>query len=107
MVHMSFSTVTGLSSPDQVWFFGTEGTLRLNVSTMTLFGGQRNDPHLSEIEIPKEKEGKWRVEEEFIGAIRGIEPIAHTSFEDGVKYMEFSEAVTRSAQSGTKISLPL
>lgn len=107
MVHMSFSTVTGFKSPDQVWLFGTNGTLKLDVSTMTLFGGQRNDSDLSEIKIPKNKEGKWRVEEEFVNAIRGLESITHTSFEDGVKYMEFSEAVTRSAQSGTKISLPI
>ena len=60
-----------------------------------------------EIKIPKRKEGEWRVEKEFVNAIRGLESITHTSFEDGVKYMEFSEAVTRSAQSGTKISLPI
>ena len=50
--------------------------------------------------------GTWRVEEEFINAIRGIEQITHTSFQDGVRYMEFTEAVTRSAQSGEKINLP-
>ena len=50
--------------------------------------------------------GDWRVEEEFINAIRGLEEITHTSFQDGVRYMEFTEAVTRSAQSGKKINLP-
>jgi hypothetical protein len=47
------------------------------------------------------------VEEEFINAIRGQEEITHTSFEDGVKYMEFTEAVTRSMQEGRVIALPL
>jgi hypothetical protein len=47
------------------------------------------------------------VEEEFINAIRGIEPVTHTSFFDGVKYMEFTDAVTMSAQTGQKVQLPL
>ena len=61
----------------------------------------------SEITIPPEKAGKWRVEEEFANAIRGLEKITHTNFEDGVKYMEFTEAVHRSAESGRAVSLPL
>ena len=51
--------------------------------------------------------GKWRVEEEFCNAIRGTEPVTHTPFDIGVQYMEFTEAVTRSAQSGQVVSLPL
>ena len=47
------------------------------------------------------------MEEEFVNAIRGKEAISHTTFEDGVRYMEFTEAVTRSSQSGEKIYLPL
>ena len=47
------------------------------------------------------------MEEEFINAIRGKEQVTHTSFEDGVKYMEFTEAVTRSAESGQSVNLPL
>ncbi len=74
---------------------------------MTLYGGRRGDASLKEIEIPPEKQGHWRVEEEFINAIGGKEPITHTNFQDGVKYMEFSEAVTRSSQSGKAVNLPL
>ena len=107
VVHMRFSTVTGLAPPDQVWLFGTEGTLHLDSATMTLSGGRRGDSELSEIDIPPEKQGAWRVEEEFVNAIRGLEPITHTNFEDGVRYMEFTEAVTRSAQTGVKVDLPL
>ena len=107
VVHMRFSTVTGHAPEDRVWLFGTDGTLRLDASTMTLHGGRRDDGQLTEVEIPPEKQGGWRVEEEFINAIRGIEPVTHTSFEDGVRYMEFIEAVTRSAQSGKKVHLPL
>ena len=51
--------------------------------------------------------GYWRVEEEFIGAIRGHEPVVHTTFADGVKYMEYTEAVYRSIQESKTIHLPL
>lgn len=107
LAHMRFSTVTGLAPPDQVWIFGTQGTLRLDASTLRLSGGRRGDDRLSEIKIPSEKQGRWRVEEEFCNAIRGLETVTHTSFEAGVQYMEFTEAVTRSAQSAQKVSLPL
>ncbi len=107
VVRMRFSTVTGLAPGDTVWFFGTKGTLKLDSTTMTLSGGQNDATCLTEIEIAPDKKGQWRVEEEFINAIRGIEPVTHTNFQDGVKYMEFTEAVTRSSQSGQKVNLPL
>ncbi len=106
-VNVSLSAVAGFGPPGEVYLFGTEGTLRLEVSGMRLSGGRRGDEGLSEIEIPEEKRGEWRVEEEFINAIRGVEPVRYTTFEDGVAYMEFTEAVTRSAQTGQTIALPL
>ena len=38
----------------------------------------------------------WRVEEEFIGAIRGEETIRFTTFETGVRYMRFTDAIHES-----------
>jgi predicted dehydrogenase len=107
VAHMRFSTVTGLAPANEAWLYGTEGTLMLDATAMNLYGGRRGDDSLSEIEIAPDKAGGWRVEEEFINAIRGIEPVTHTNFDDGLRYMDFTEAVTRSAESGTKISLPL
>ena len=107
VAHMRFSAVTGLAPDDRVWLFGTEGTLRLDLASMTLSGGRRGDEALSEIAIPPEREEAWRVEQEFVNAIRGIEKVTHTSFEDGVKYMEFTEAVTRSSRTGARVHLPL
>ncbi|MDA1347949.1 MAG: Gfo/Idh/MocA family oxidoreductase [Chloroflexi bacterium] len=107
VVHMRFSQVTGLPPADAVWLFGTEGTLKLDSSSMTLYGGRRGDDALSKIDIPAEKQGRWRVEEEFISAIRGNEKVTHTNFQDGVRYMEFTEAVARSAQSRKMVRLPL
>lgn len=113
-MHLQFSTVAGFGPTADVWLHGTEGTLHLisdpaaaSTGNLALYGGGRGDAQLSAIEIPAEKIGGWRVEEEFINAIRGLETVTHTSFTDGVKYMEFTDAVTASMQTGQSIPLPL
>jgi predicted dehydrogenase len=103
--HIQISSVTGLAGPAEAWLFGSAGTLRF--SQGRLYGGRRGDAELREIGIPPEQAGGWRVEEEFVNAIRGRETITHTSFEDGLKYMEFTEAVARSMAAGAAIALPL
>jgi predicted dehydrogenase len=102
-----FSSICGLGPGPGAWLFGSKGTLHFDQGSNKLFGGKPGDKELREISIPPEKAGKWRVEEEFANAIRGLEKITHTDFEDGVKYMEFTEAVHRSAESGRAVSLPL
>ncbi len=104
-LHIQVSSVAGLAGAPEVYIFGSDGTLRF--SGNKLYGGQKGDAELNEIDIPDSEAGGWRVEEEFVNAIRGNEVITHTDFDTGVKYMEFTEAVTRSMQSGTAITLPL
>ena len=104
-LHIQVSSVAGLAGAPEVYIFGSDGTLRF--SGNKLYGGQKGDAELNEIDIPDSETGGWRVEEEFVNAIRGNEVITHTDFDTGVKYMEFTEAVTRSMQSGTAITLPL
>ena len=48
----------------------------------------------------------WRVEREFIGAIRQQEAVRRTTFADGVRYMEFTEAVRLSLDRGLPIPPP-
>jgi len=103
----TFSSVCGLAPGSGAWLFGSEGTLHFDQESRTLCGGRRGAKALQEIPIAPEKEGTWRVEEEFIGAIRGQEALRLTTFTDGVKYMEFTEAVHRSLTSGEVVSLPL
>ncbi|MFN8491457.1 MAG: Gfo/Idh/MocA family oxidoreductase [Caldilineaceae bacterium] len=103
--NITVSAVSGLSEPDGIYLFGSQGTLRFTGGK--LYGGKRGDQALQEIQIPAEEVGGWRVEEEFVNAIRGQETITTTTFEDGVKYMMFTEAVTRSMVEGQAIALPL
>ena len=105
VAHMRFSAVTGLSPASGVWIFGSEGTLRLEADAKRLWGGKRGDKELREIPVPATRRVGWRVEEEFVNAIRGREKITRTNFEDGVRYMEFTDAVTRSAATGQAVDV--
>ncbi len=105
---LSWSTVTGLQTGAEMWLSGSDGTIMLEGPPIDkVMVGKNGDKDLSEFPIPDEKRGKWRVEEEFIEAIRGNAPVTLTPFDIGVQYMEFTEAVTRSAQSGQAVYLPL
>lgn len=109
-LHMQCSTVTGLGGATDAYLYGDQGTIYIDATDAKnnkLFGGQVGDAALTEISVPDSERGSWRVEEEFVNAIRGVEEISHTTFEDGVKYMEFTEAVNRSMAKGRAISLPL
>lgn len=99
--NITVSAVSGLSEPDGAYLFGSQGTLRFTGGK--LYGGKRGDKSLQEIAIPPAEAGSWRVEEEFVNAIRGQETITHTTFADGVKYMLFTEAVTRSMVEGQAV----
>jgi len=107
IAHLRFSAVGGFAPPAELWLFGHDGTLRFHAATRKLYGAQRGGKSLEEIVIPAEKRIGWRVEAEFISAIRGHEKVARTGFEEGVLYMEFTEAVSRSIAEGRAVSLPL
>ena len=105
--NMQFSAVTGLAENHQdIWIFGSEGTIHLDLNKGSLRFGSR-DKKLSKVKLIKSKYSQWRVEEEFIGAIRCHETVKYTTFEEAYKYMEFTEAVALSAKSGTCVNLPL
>jgi predicted dehydrogenase len=105
-VHMKFSETTGLSAGNQIWMFGSDGTIFVD-QEQRIFTGRRGDQALAELPNPREQQAFHRVEEEFINAIRGRERIAMNTFEIGVQYMEWTEAIHRSAASGETVSLPL
>jgi predicted dehydrogenase len=89
-----FSTVTGGVKANEALLFGTEGTLRF--ADGQLYGQRRGERALAEFAIPAAEAIGWRVEEEFVDAIRGHGKVERTTFADGLKYMAFTEAVVRS-----------
>lgn len=110
-VNMSMSSVSGpFAVPMDLWIFGSEGALRVESmgpgEDPRVTGARKGDDEMSELTVPDDKRGSWRVEEEFINAIRGIEPVTRSNFTDSVKYMEFTDAVQKSWQSGKRVYLP-
>lgn len=108
-MRMSVSSVIGHQTATDIHLCGTEGTIRLTDEggSLELHGGRRRNRRLALVKIPNGKRGHWRVEEEFVNSIRGRESITHTDFATGVKYMEWTDAVTRAARTGALVHLPL
>lgn len=101
-----FSGVCRFPPHNTISLYGTEGTLRYDLDTDEIIGGRAGDSGPAPIPIPADLAREWSVEADFIRAIREGGPV-EPSFRDGLLYMEFTEAVYRSAESGTVVSLPL
>ncbi len=102
------SGVTRFGPGMHLHLYGSEGTMKYELHPHDrLMGGRIGDPGLREIPVPPEQEMGWRVEAEFIDAIRGKGRIEFTAFETGVRYMQFTEAVAQSARLGKAVRLPL
>src|SRR5262249_37443368 len=109
-----FSGVTPFGQQMGIWLHGTEGTLHYDLMTDRIRGASKKRgaaparvDALEEMPIPPEKVRDWRVEADFVDAIRGGKPITLTDFATGVLYMECTEAVARSARRGEPVELPL
>ena len=96
------------SPHSSIKIFGDNGFIHLDFEVngkLYLSKGTGNE--LNEVQIPAEKAGKWRAEEEFISTIRNFEDIEHTTFTTGVEYMKFTQAVNESFNSeGERIIIP-
>ena len=113
-------TISGLAAyarSDAIEIYGTKGTLHYDLSHRVAFGrvdpsrqvrpGRGTEKQVAEpIEIPAELRGEWRVEADFVAAVRDGAPV-YPSFEDGVAYMELVEAVARSIAEERVVRLPL
>jgi predicted dehydrogenase len=83
---------------------GTGGTLRVDftpprIELATDAEGYR------QVEIRPDEQREWRVEQEFIDAIRREGEVQLTDFATGAAYMAFTDAVRRSAREGRRITL--
>jgi predicted dehydrogenase len=110
-MHLTVSSVLG-HAPDlaDVHIFGTDGTIRLRQpagGALALAAGRRGQGELEAVAVDPAKRGGWRVEEEFINAIRGRERVTHTDFFTGVRYMEWTTAVSQSLHRNEAVLLPL
>jgi predicted dehydrogenase len=100
IARLRFSAITPIGPVNEAWIHGSDGTLRLDADARALWVARRGDKALAEVPIPAAQRIGWRVEEEFVNAVRGRERVSRTTFEDGVRYMEFTDAVARSMAEG-------
>jgi len=102
------SGITRFGPGHQIHLYGSRGTIKLLLKPdERLLIGSADDRELREADIPAAQRGGWRVEEEFIAAIRGQEQVKFTDFATGVQYMEFTEAVHQSAAEDRPVNVPL
>jgi predicted dehydrogenase len=94
--------------------YGSDGVIHYDVKTDRIRGASRTrgqhaggTDELRDLPIPLEMAREWTVEADFVAAIREGKPVRFTDFETGVAYMEFTEAVARSAARGEPVDLPL
>jgi predicted dehydrogenase len=93
----------------QIHLYGSGGTIKVFFGpgpVERLLVGRPGDGQLMELDVPLSDLGRWRVEEEFVRAIRGQEAVRLNDFETGVAGMEFTEAAILSAVSGSPVNLP-
>ena len=80
--------------------------LSYDFSSDRITGGRLGEKDAAEIEISPEIEQRWRVEEDFIAAVRSpgsIQP--QPSFALGVQYMRVVQAVADSVASGSEVQI--
>ncbi len=108
---LAVSSVIGHApNRSEAYIFGDKGTLAYVTpleGESQLLIAKRGGGGLAPLAIDPAKRGAWRVEEEFINAIRGREPVTHTDFVTGTKYMEWTDAVAQSMRERREIMLPL
>jgi predicted dehydrogenase len=108
------SGVTPFGQEMSITLYGRDGVLSYDLLHDRILGASRTRGEgplqisaLSEIPIPADKAGGWNVEADFVNSIREGLPVQLTDFATGVSYMEFTEAVVRSAWQGAAVDLPL
>jgi predicted dehydrogenase len=109
-----FSGVTPFGQEATIRLLGTDGVLIYDLQRDVIRGtsrGQGGTPgpvdELPEVPIPPEQALSWRVEADFVESIRAGAPVRFTDFAAGARYMEFTEAVARSAGTAEPVALPL
>ena len=88
-----------------VAIYGTRGALVYKLFAEEIMGASGADEALAPLEVPEDEVRTQTTDAEFIAAIRGGPPVS-PSFEEGLRYMEFCEAVAQSAMIGRRVAMP-
>jgi predicted dehydrogenase len=94
---LEFSGVNVSDESDHAEIYGDRGTLTYDFATDVVRAGKYGGKELHIVELTPDLESEWRVEEDFLAAVKSkgrIRP--HPDFEDGLHYMRVVQAVADS-----------
>lgn len=80
---------------------GSKGALRFDAYNKILYFAQAGATEEKKITLPRNQSRGWQVEADFVRSIREGAPVELTSFEQGVRYMTFTEMVAESMANGS------
>lgn len=103
---LEFSGIDGLAGGDRLEIYGDGGAMTYDFGSDIVHAGKAGDRALHAVEITSELEGAWRVEDDFIAAVKSrgrVRP--HPDFEDGVRYMRVVQAVADSRARNEWVSI--
>jgi predicted dehydrogenase len=103
---LDVSGSTRFAGSPRIELFGSEGTLVYEIRGDHISLGRAGESDLRPVEITPEEQRHWTAEADFINAIRDGAPVT-PDFEEGLRYMEVTEAIYRAARSGQTVHLPL
>jgi predicted dehydrogenase len=100
--------ISAYGRPDPVngaTLVGTAGVLRVDMAGSRLELASAGAAAFEDVAIPDDERWTWRVEADFIAAIRDGEPVRLTDFASGVRYMAFTDAVHEADATGRRVAL--
>ncbi|MGI8891310.1 MAG: Gfo/Idh/MocA family protein [Chthoniobacterales bacterium] len=103
---LEFSGVDALAPADRLEVYGDSGTITYDFGSDVVHAGRVGDPALHVAELPPEMETDWRVEDDFVAAVKShgrVRP--HPDFEDGVRYMRVVQAVADSRERNEWVAI--
>jgi len=94
---LEFSGVNAGAPSDCLEIYGDRGTLVYDFTADRIRTGKYGGQELHDVDLTPDLEGEWRVEKDFIAAVKSKGQIRpHPDFEDGVRYMRVVQAVADS-----------
>lgn len=102
---LEWSGVARHGGSEELEVFGSEGKLVYNFSTDEILLGRTGDSRPNPVSVPAEFTRTWTVEQDFIQAVRQ-RTRPEPSFQTGVRYMAFVEAVQRSMAEQSWVPVP-
>ena len=100
-----FSTEASFAGPHKIELYGSKGALIYTLFGDEIHGATAGMTSLQPIEPDPDEIRLQTTDAEFISAIREGTPVS-PSFEEGVRYMEFCEAVGQSVHFGRVVDIP-